>query len=455
MEISPTCPNTHTFDKNRCLCIPKNLEKTQKVKPECKPGKQKNANGRCVKIRNTTVKLTAKPDVMTTVIPNIGTVEEKMTSKMIMDMVSNKNTSVQISTKVMSVHSFSPSINKRILSLHNSPRENIFQCNDSSNEVRWSSLNRKSLPLISIGTGKDGKAICKPMDSKKGKEILLRNIRNTTVDENQIITPVQRKSNCWFNTFFVTFFISDKGRKFFRYFREMMVTGNHADGTKIKPQLAKSLLLLNACIEASYGNQDIAMAMDTNNVISNIYDVIPSKKYNYNVKPVGRSGNPWNYYKTIMRYMNNNDIKYLEIDKTEYNEMEKSPTERKQYKHLPELLVCVFYDDDCKDMKYQERKQMAGPNGEIGLYVLDSAIVRDTKKRHFCALITINGNKYGFDGVSHSRMIAFDWKKHIFTDDGVKSEWTFEGSIFNKNKKKPIKWSFSSAVHMLFYYRVQ
>lgn len=370
-------------------------------------------------------------------------------------MVTKEQTPAQITA---SVQSFSPSINKRIISLHNSPRGDIFQCDQRQLKL-FMMTHQDKFPKISVGTGKDGKPICSSMDSKKGREILLRNIRNVSVDENQIIAPVQSKSNCWFNTFFVTFFISDKGRKFFRYFREMMVTSKHADGRNIKPRLAKSFLILNACIEASYGNKNIALAMDTNKVIADIYRAIPrTKRYidehgNDYVRPVDRAGNPWSYYIAIMNFINSKDIKHEMFSANGYNQFKMSNMTRER---LPELLVFRFHDKDCKDlMIYLEKLEIKTPNGEIGLYTLDSAIVRDTKERHFCSLATINGKQYGFDGASHSRMSQFNWREHIFTNDGVKREWTFKGSIFNKDPTNPIKWSFSKAYHLLFYYRVK
>ena len=58
------------------------------------------------------------------------------------------------------------------------------------------------------------------------KKFLLNNLKTSkNINCGDIIPPKQVLSNCWFNTFFVTFFISDKGRKFFRYLRKSMITG--------------------------------------------------------------------------------------------------------------------------------------------------------------------------------------------------------------------------------------
>ena len=51
---------------------------------------------------------------------------------------------------------------------------------------------------------------------------------------------------------FACMFVSDKGRKFFRFFRQLMIEGKRADKVKITPKiLSDSFFLLNAAIEAA------------------------------------------------------------------------------------------------------------------------------------------------------------------------------------------------------------
>ena len=80
---------------------------------------------------------------------------------------------------------------------------------------------------------------------------LLHNLRSSKhLDCSRFIAPKQFNSNCWFNTMFVSFFISDYGRKFFSYFRQMMILGNsiRIKGTiDIKPAMRKALFNLNLC----------------------------------------------------------------------------------------------------------------------------------------------------------------------------------------------------------------
>ena len=529
MSVAPSCPDTHVFDKNNCLCLvkPTSKEKTLKANKsteignkmtrkstktkECKSGKQKNANGRCVKIKNVTKKkecptgkflnkktnrcnklppcksgknknnadmclkenfVTANVNpnskreilskntnkVNVTVIQVPGTAEEKMISKQISELVSTNQSHEIISKQIQTQRSFSPSINKRVVSIHKSPRADIFQCGDGIKEyLGTNKFSNAPYPEISVGNDKNGNPICKKMNTNKARDVLLHNIRNIIVDENQIIAPIQKRSNCWFNAFFVTFFISDKGRKFFRYFREMMVTGKHSNGKKFDPKLAKSFLMLNACIEASYGNQDIALSMDTNNVIWNIYRAIPLTKRrglaNSDwIRDVNRTGNPLGYYDAIMRFIDNNDLKYRKIMKFEYNQAMQSKLTQDI---LPDLLIVRIEDSQCANMTYSETIFVTEDStNKKGKYALDAVIVRDTQKRHFCTLLTVNDKQYGFDGASHSRLAPFGWKPYLLTQKGIKSEWTFTGSIFDRNPDNSIKWSFSSAYHLIFYYRV-
>ena len=78
---------------------------------------------------------------------------------------------------------------------------------------------------------------------------------------------------------------------------------------------------------------------------------------------------------------------------------------------------------------------------------MDSAIIRNTEKHHFCATITCNGREYGFDGISLRRMVPFNWKSKINKDE----DWTFDGSL---DGDVQLLWNFRKGYQILFYYRV-
>jgi hypothetical protein len=120
--------------------------------------------------------------------------------------------------------SYIPSINNKlqIRSLRTLPQLSINLC-DSLLELNISTTNND---------------VCLPYNSNKVKDILLHNLKASKhLDVTKFIPPVQFLSNCWFNTMFVTFFFSDKGRVFFRFFRELMITGKKIDGEPIQKNL--------------------------------------------------------------------------------------------------------------------------------------------------------------------------------------------------------------------------
>ena len=98
---------------------------------------------------------------------------------------------------------------------------------------------------------------CINFDTKEAQIILLSNLASTKLAPIEtIIAPKQYRSNCWFNTMYMIFFVSDKGRKFFKFFRQLMIEGNTMrSGLVKKPnipsRLWKAFALLNMAIEAT------------------------------------------------------------------------------------------------------------------------------------------------------------------------------------------------------------
>ena len=81
--------------------------------------------------------------------------------------------------------------------------------------------------------------------------------------------------------------------------------------------------------------------------------------------------------------------------------------------------------------------------------MLDSAVVRDTEKEHFCALITCEGKQMGYDGMSFHRLVPFTWKNNVNSD----ITWKFEGSTHADDR--PMEWNFRKSYQMLIFYRVE
>ena len=172
--------------------------------------------------------------------------------------------------------SYSPTVNEKIQSLiSQSPHKDIFVNIDCN------------LLEITIVTD-SGEELCFNWKSKEAQKYLLDNLNSTKkIVPHHIVGPAQTDSNCWMNTFFAIFFLSDKGRKFLRFFREAMITGKLQTKTKLKKfndKIHKAFWILNRFITASLlGTQDMgeyAKLIDTNDVVQNVYEALP-KKYRY------------------------------------------------------------------------------------------------------------------------------------------------------------------------------
>ena len=369
--------------------------------------------------------------------------------------------------------SFSPSINKKLVNMKESAQAyNIFGCG-LKEAIQRKTVTRKRggggrTLKVRVGTKKNGQPDCVTRKSQKAVDLLLQNLQaSSTFDCKNVIAPVQVKSNCWFNTMFVTFFISDKGRKFFRFFRQLMIEGQQANGKAISPpRLADAFFMLNGCIEASYNQtkdntvKDIAMAMDTNNVITAVVRAIPKTVRNRRqldaITGVGVANNPLAYYQDIIYYLGTNVMrleKVRTVDK--YRDIiTDKPSARPS--NPPDVYAFVFHDDNTG----RGGTMRPGESGEVkdkpqdfkiggSTYVLDAAVIRDTKTRHFCSVLTCNGSQFGYDGASFSRMSKFNWKHLINTNE----QWTFEGSDWNNVRGDPIWWNFRNGYQILFYYR--
>jgi hypothetical protein len=253
---------------------------------------------------------------------------------------------------------------------------------------------------------------------------------------------------------FVTFFISDKGRKFFHYFRQLMILGELSNGKKIPHELADAFALLNFAIESSLTGSDYAYDLDTNSIIQKIYKSIPIRP-NKNMNPgqiynVDAGGNPIHYYSSIIGYLDDTSIDLLFVSTYNNTDWKSLVNERiKQMGYYPHIIVLEINDGPNETsgnsgiIRDKEKEFVVRDNK----YVLDSCVVRDKSQQHFCSLITCEGKQYGYDGESYHRLVPLDWKTHMnstFT-------WTFEGT-YDSYGEYLLQWSFLHGYQMLIYY---
>ena len=357
-------------------------------------------------------------------------------SKIIVIKNSNIELSRTITKSLKKLKSFSPSVNKKLKSLHTyTPEYELFSCKERQISIPIKNRDRK----------------CVYWTSKEAQDIMLKNL-TTTVKYggstkkfcNNIIAPKQVQSNCWFNTFFVVFFISDKGRKFFRYLRETMITGNLPSGKKIPKQIRWPFFLLNKCIEASligtHSEHDYAYLMDTNDIIRAIHKKIKSRS----IAATKEAFNPLEYYKGIINYLGETDITIQVFDKATNTDINRQLQEDKT---PPEMFIVERTEGEGGKKDYRTKTNFTISNsGEKSKvkYQLDSAVLRSTDGAHFSAYITCGGKEFGFDGESYSRLQPFKWKNKL----NKNTKWKFV-------EQYDTYFNFTNGYQILFYYRIK
>lgn len=362
----------------------------------------------------------------------------KSTTPSDISILSNEiNTELNSETNSM-IESYSPSINEKLITLKSAERQPLTNCN-----IDKAFLNKEPLE-ISINDK------CYPYHSKVAKDFLLKNLAaNKHINPKQIITPIQSQSNCWFNTMFVTLFVSDKGRKFFHFFRQLMIEGVKANKKPIPDKLKNVFALLNYAIDMCLTGNPFAYKMDTNVIIKDIYDNIPSNTkdklpYITNIKD---AGNPARYYGSIIHYLRDKSIQLAFISSctSDWKKQLATYIKGKDNNDIPHVIVLEFFDDASK-ITTNKATQFALANKTK--YMLDSCVIRNTKGHHFCSLLICEKKEYAYDGMSFHRLVPLSWKKRLNQD----FVWKFEGSTDFINV--PLEWNFKSGYQMLVYYRV-
>jgi len=325
--------------------------------------------------------------------------------------------------------SYRPTINNDLVSLKSIDRdENITLCNLKNYQLN---IHTKTL-LIDI----DGE--CISVFEDKAKKYLLKQLQASKhLNMKKIYAPKQDESNCWFNSMFILFFISDKGRQFFHYFRTLMIIGKLPNGDKIPLKLRNGFALLNYYIETCLtGLDEGKIHMNTNEIIKYIYFYIGHTSYNiYNFK---QNGNPLYYYHALVNYMSLKSINMFSLPT--YRLTTPIPvniTTLFNFGKTPPHIIAIEYGND---NNYKHKTLELEFDGFK--YKLDSCCIRNVSKNHFTALLTCNGIDYGFDGASSTRLLPMKWK------DKLNSTISFKFGTSST-------YNFTTSYQMLFYYRIK
>lgn len=405
----------------------------------------KNNSKKIIKLNKTIKQITNKtgkglPEKYT-IIPNTTPNAINEISKQISLEIENKNDNPDS----FIIKSYSPSVNQELVSLKSLTRETINDCNTEA-----AFLLQEPLKIGITDTIKDkSEKICYPYYEPKAIQFLLNNLMaNKHVNPDKIITPIQAESNCWFNTMFVSLFISDKGRKFFHFFRQLMIEGKQINGKPVPEKLKNGFALLNYAIEACLTGNKNAYTIDTNAIIKELYGTIPNeyKKQLPYFTATKEAGNPIRYYGSLIYYLNNKSLDLLFVSDANTN-WKKMITEKMKQKQMdnPHLIILEFFDD--KSNKVVNKKSHFTIDDKK--YVLDSCIIRNTKRHHFSSLLTCEKTEMAYDGMSFHRLVKMEWKKNI----NKNHVWRFEGSTDGYGKQ--LEWNFLNGYQMLIYYRAK
>ena len=336
--------------------------------------------------------------------------------------------------------SYSPTINRDLETLQSIPRQELSDCNIIDAYKLKEPLKIGIPDIFNDET-------CFNYNTPEAKKYLLKNLSaNKHVDPEKIIPPKQLLGNCWFNSMFVNFFVSDKGRKFFHFFRHLMIEGKQKDGTHIPHKLRDAFALLNFGVDACLTGNQFAYKLNTNVIIKEIYKAISfsHKKMVPYVYNVGKAGNPIFYYMSIMNYLNNNSITTLLIRDAGSNWKDKVTEKMNGLTHMPHIVILEVFHSKAESF---DRKPVSFTINDAK-YQIDSAVVMDVSKKHFCSTLTCEGNEFGYDGYSFHKLEPLEWKDSLNTD----FEWDFEET--NKYAGTKIIWNFTKSYQMLLYYRV-
>ena len=334
--------------------------------------------------------------------------------------------------------SYAPTINDQLVTLKSIDREDLLDCNINS-----AFKFKEPLQIGIPGTQK-----CYEYYTSEAQDFLLKNLSaDKHINPKKIIPPIQSQANCWFNAMFATFFISDKGRKFFHFLRQLMIEGKQSDGNAIPEKLRDAFALLNFAVDACLTGNEYAYKLNTNSIIHSLFKGIPDsykQKYPY-IVDIDEAGNPLLYYISIINYLNNNSIQILLIRDATSNWKDRVAESINKMSHLPHIIVFEIYDEDANEF---DKKPVSFTVND-GKYEIDSAVVRDVSKQHFCATITCEGSEMGYDGMSFHRLASLKWKQRLNNN----INWQFEGSTDYDGSS--LMWNFTKSYQMLMYYRVK
>lgn len=501
--VLPKCPDNYQLMKEKCRCKKvtkkkpkkKTKKKTRKKKKtikeiseECKKkgmiydSKMKKCRNRKKRKKKEKSKKKTKKKQKKKTIKEIreecnkkGMIYDSTTKKCRNRKKRSKKSKMEknLMESVMTItkeRSYSPTINKEFTRKDITHHKDLFgDCKDHEIKINSECLNWKD---------------------KRVEKYLLDNLKSTRkIKGENIISPKQNRANCWFNTFFMCYFISDKARKFSKSFRHAMITGmiykQNGKKEKIPDNLRLPYWKLNKFITASLvGHKDPSLFMkgekgNTNILIKDIYNLMKSYDPNTSMRNVGESGNPrvmfrymitmfkirlegrgtfkvknlqigpeeCRYYLKQIDFVQKNGYKYNnEYGDQRWEEEAAEKFKNEIIKNKPHILCISLNEGQKNDSSEGIGKRLVYKFGNLE-YTLDSIGIRDyNRKKHICGLLTINGEDYVYDGGDHTPLVKQKWRNLLNKDQDFK--------IPNNNSSK-LKYNLKKSVLYMVYYRTK
>ena len=348
--------------------------------------------------------------------------------------------SLRMPKKETDEKSYSPEINKLLVESRYSKKYDIFQAitycmniDVAEYKIKDSILKYYINPKVQLKNGE-----CVAYWNKEAQKMFLDNLsKHHNINVSSLIVPKQSYYNCWFNTGFMMNYISDKGRKFNKYFRQYMITGKMKGMKPFLTNLKAPLFLFNIAIEATLQGNPLAKIMNTNDLIEKIHENIP-KEYKTFIINKKEYGNPYTYQIALINYLSNNPYIY------NFTDGAKLFTNIKNNGYFNSDKDIIWAELDDKTSNQINYKEVYITSQNKHKYILDSILIRDVTKNHFCCLLTINDQEYMYDGASSPSLKSIKWKNNTFLNQAINF----------KMDPQSVTWNMRNGYQVLNYYRV-
>lgn len=312
------------------------------------------------------------------------------------ERVGNKNYVTQ--------YHYTPSINRHLIDMNTMTlRRDLTKC-------------PKDKVKVKVGRSTKGNEYkCMDIHSKEAINQMLKFL-NRSRNTNCITAPKQKLSNCWFNTMFMSFFISDMGYEFTKIVRQIMITGERINKTKIDRELHTPLLELNLAIQSSIDcvDEHYYLLENTNLMISKLSTLLP-KNLNLHLPKPDEYGNPIPYYTAMINYILSGYEVKKHVYTIGYNDLQSQLSYQGSVINvvLPDILLISMdvSEPTVKSILKKQKKQTYIETLGGKAYRLDSMIISNDE--HFISFHTINKKEYAFDGATYSKCFQMNWKKDI------------------------------------------